>query len=166
MKFEKKRRTKMKKRTKCLFIIFALMLAMNLFVTGCQVSREDGEVKIRLNPKTAESIEKGGEAAVGIAKALAPFLGPAGGLLVGGLGSGLALFKKFKPKLTHFQTKAELSHTVADITVNTLEKLKKEHPEVWAKYGDRIHKELLEANIDTKVLKNFIRGLRGLPAKT
>jgi len=156
----------MSKQTRCLFIVFAILLAMNLFVTGCEISREGGEVQIRLNPKTADSIEQGGEAAVGIAGIVAPFLGPVGGLLAGSLGSGLALFKKYKPKLTQFQTRAEMSHTAADITVNVLEKLKKEHPDIWAKYGERIHKECLEANIDTKVLKNFIRGLRGLPAKT
>jgi hypothetical protein len=156
----------MSKQKRCLFAIFAILLAMNLFVTGCEISRDDGEVQIRLNPKTADSIEKGGEAGVAIAKFVAQFIGPAGGLLVGSLASGLALFKKFKPKLTQFQTKSELSHTAADITVNAFEKLKKEHPEVWAKYADRIHKECLEANIDTKILKNFIRGLRGLPAKT
>ena len=156
----------MSKRTKYLFVVFAMMMAMNLFVTGCIVERgEDGKDRIRLNPFAADKIEQTGEAGVGIAKVLAPFLGPAGGIVAGGLASGLALFKKFKPKLTEFQTKAELSHTAADITVNVFEKLKKEHPKVWAEYAERIRSECLAANIDTKVLKNFIRGLRGLPSK-
>lgn len=156
----------MSRRTKCLFAIFAMLLTINLFVTGCEISKENGEAELRLNPQVAESIEKGGTAAVGIAEILAPFLGPVGGIVAGGLASGLALFKKFKPKLTQFQTKSELSHAVADVTVNVFEKLKKEHPKVWAEYSDKIHKELLEANIDTKVLENFIRGIRGLSVKT
>ena len=156
----------MSKRTKYLFVVFAMLMAMNLFTTGCIVTEEDGKTRIRLNPFVADKIEQGGEAGVGIANILAPFLGPAGGIVAGGLASGLALFKKFKPKLTEFQTKAQLSHTAADITVNAFEKLKKDHPKVWADVGERIHKECLEANIDTKVLKNFIRGVRGLPEKT
>ena len=155
----------MSKQVKYLFMIFAMLLTINLFVTGCEVSREDGELRIRLNPETADSIEKGGEAGIAVGQLLAPFLGPVGGILVGSLAGGLALFKKFKPKLTHFQTKSELSNTVAGITVDVLEGLKKEHPEIWEKYSEKIHKELSRADIDTKVLENFIRGLRGLPVK-
>ena len=154
----------MSKQTRCLFIVFAMLMMMNLFVTGCQIS-EDGKLQFRLNPKTADSIEQGGNTAVGIGKILAPFFGPAGGIAVGSLASGLALFKKFKPKLTQFQTKAEMSHTVADITVNVFEDLKKNHPKIWAHYSEKIRMECLGADIDTKVLENFIRGLRGLPAK-
>ena len=156
----------MRKRAKYLFMVFAMLLTINLFVIGCEISSEDGEVQIRLNPKTADSIEKGGEAGIAVIQLLAPFLGPVGGILVGGLASGLALFKKFKPKLTYFQTKSEMSHTVAGVTVDALEDLKKEHPEIWEKYSEKIHKELSRADIDTKVLENFIRGLRGLPVKT
>ena len=156
----------MSRQVKYLFMVFAMLLTINLFVTGCEVSREDGELRIRLNPKTADSIEKGGEAGIAVGQLLAPFLGPVGGILVGGLAGGLALFKKFKPKLTEFQTKSEMSHTVAGITVDALETLKKEYPKIWEKYSEKIHKELLRADIDTKVLENFIRGLRGLPVKT
>ena len=156
----------MSKRVKYLFMVFAMLLTINLFDTGCEISREDGEVRIRLNPKTADSIEKGGKAGIAVGQLLAPFLGPAGGILVGGLASGLALFRKFKPKLIHFQTKSEMSHTVAGVTVEALEDLKKEYPKIWEKYSEKIHKELSRADIDTKVLENFIRGLRGLPVKT
>lgn len=147
------------------FSMLATLLVVSLFVVGCAVSKENGEIKMRLNPNVADKIEDVGEAAVGIAGSAAPLLGPAGGLLAGGLATGLALFKRFKPQLTQFQTKAEMSNTVAGITVETFEVLKKEHPDVWKKCSEKIHKECLEANIDTKVLENFIRGLRGLPAK-
>ena len=155
----------MSKRTKYLFMVFTILMAMNLFVTGCEVTK-NGELRFRLNPKTADSLEKGGEAGVEIMKVLAPFLGPAGGIAVGGLASGLALFKKFKPKLTEFQTKAELSHTVATVSVDALETLKKAHPKIWEEcVKKKIGEQLSRADIDTKVLENFIRGLRGLSAK-
>lgn len=147
------------------FGVLATLVVVSLFVVGCAISKENGGVKVRLNPNVADKIEDVGEAAVGVAQSVTPLVGPAGGLLAGGLATGLALFKKFKPKLTQFQTKAEMSNTVAGITVGTFETLKKEHPEVWAKCSEKIRKECLEANIDTKVLENFIRGLRGLPAK-
>lgn len=156
----------MSKRAKYLFVVFAMLMALNLFVTGCEVT-EDGGLRLRLNPKTAESLEKGGEAGVEIMKVLAPFLGPAGGIVAGGLASGLALFKKFKPKLTEFQTKAEMSHTVATCSIEAIETLKENHPKVWEEcVKKKIYKELQAADIDTKVLENFIRGLRGLPAKS
>lgn len=154
----------MSRQMKSLFMVFVILSMMSLFTAGCQVA-EDGAVRLRLNPKTADSLERGGTAALGIAEILAPFVGPIGGIAAGGLAGGLALFKKFKPQLTQFQTKAEMSHTIAGVTVSALEELKKEHPDVWAEYAERIHRELSEANVDTKVLENFIRGLRGLPAK-
>lgn len=143
-------------------VIFAALLAISLFAVGCEVSK-DGE--IRLNPDVAEKIEKSGELAVGIIENVTPFAGPGAGILAGGLATGLALFKKYKPKLTESQTKAEMSNTVAGITVDTLETVKREHPEIWAECAEKIRKECLESNIDTKVLENVIRGLRGLPAK-
>ena len=158
----------MSKRTKYLFVVFAILMAMNLFVTGCVVERgEDGKDRIRLNPFAADKIEQTGEAGVGIAKILAPFLGPAGGIVATSLAGGLAWFKKVKPKLTQLQTKAEMSHTVATCSVDAIETLKKAHPKIWEEcIKKKIHKELQAANIDTKILENFIRGLRGLPVKS
>lgn len=145
-------------------MVFAMLLVMNLFITGCQLT-EDG-IRIGLNTKTADRLEKGGEAGVSIAGILAPFFGPVGGIVAGSLASGLTLFKKFKPKLTKLQTKAEMSHTVASIAVETLETLKKDHPKIWNEcIRKKVERELSKANIDTKVLENFIRALRGLPAK-
>ena len=155
------------KRQKYLFILFVLMLSANMLLIGCGVvENEDGSKKISLNPFVAEKIEKGGEAAVGVSEIVAPFLGPAGGVVAGGLAGALALFKKYKPKLVETQTQAEMSTTVAEITVDIFETLKKEHPKVWAECSTKINSQLQDAKIDTKVLENFIRGLRGLPPKS
>lgn len=156
----------MSKQAKCLFMIFAMLLAINLFVTGCEISRENGEVQIRLNPKTAESIEKGGEGALGLLKILSPFIGPAGGIAIGAITTGLAVFKKIKPKLTEAQNKYEMSNTVAGITVEAIEQIKKDNPKLWDSMAKKLRKECEDSGIDTKAVKNVIRGLRGLPAKT
>lgn len=154
----------MSKRTKCLFAIFAMLLTMNLFVAGCELSR-DGGIQIRLNPKTANSIEKGGEDALSLLTLLSPFLGPAGGIAVGAIATGLTVFKKVKPKLTEAQNKYELSNTVAGITVEMIEQIKIDNPKLWDSMAEKLRKECEESGVDTKLVKNFIRGLRGLPAK-
>ena len=147
--------------------LFAILLSVNLFVIGCEITKDEmGKTHLRLNPDATDNIERGGEVVVGASEVLAPLLGPAGGLIAGGLATGLALFKKYKPALTKSQTMAEMSNTVASISVDTFETLKKEYPEIWAKCAEKIHAECTAANIDTKMLENFIRGLRGLPAKS
>ena len=50
-----------KQTTKYSFMLFAILLTINLFVTGCEISRESGGVQIRLNPNIANDIETGGE---------------------------------------------------------------------------------------------------------
>ena len=152
-------------RRRRLFGIFAVLFLTSLFVASCEMSEKNGETQLHLNPNVADNIEEGGEAAVGIAEIMAPFLGPAGGILAGSLASALALFKKYKPKLTQSQTKAELSHTVATISVDAIEQIKKDHPEVWKKLSAKLQKECEKSGLDTKIVKNAIRGLRGLPAK-
>lgn len=154
------------KTLRFLSVLFVMTLVFNVFIAGCDIIKnEDGTTTMRMDPNAADSIEKGGEAAVDISKTLAPLLGPAGGVVAGGLASALALFKKYKPKLVQEQTKAEMSNTVAGISVDVFETIKKEYPEVWEKYADKIRSELQSANVDTKTLENFIRGLRGLPSK-
>ena len=156
----------MSKQVKYLFMVFAMLLTINLFVTGCEVSREDGELRIRLNPKTADSIEKGGETALNLLTILAPLLGPVGGLAIGAVVTGLTVFKKIKPRLTIAQNKYELSNTVAGIAVEAIEQIKIDNPKLWDSMAEKLQKEVEDSGIDTKLVKNFIRGLRGLPAKT
>lgn len=144
-----------------LFVLaFALMI---LFVGAGCIQSKDGSVS--LDPTVANKISEGGEAGLAVMKVLAPFLGPAGFTVVGGLASALALFKKYKPKFVQVQTKAEMSHTVASVSVDAIEILKRDHPKVWPDIRSKIEIELSEADIDTKALENFIRGLRGLPPK-
>lgn len=156
----------MSKRTKYLFVVFAILLAINLFATGCKISREGGELQIRLNPKVANNIEKGGEGALSLLTLLSPFLGPAGGIAIGAVTTGLAVFKKIKPKLTEAQNKYELSNTVAGITVEAIEQIKIDNPKLWVLMAEKLRQECEDSGVDTKIVKNAIRGLRGLPAKT
>lgn len=157
----------MNRKAKILCIVFSMVLAVSLMATSCAFERsDDGELLLRLNPKTADDIEKGGEAGVEILKILAPFLPPGGGIIAGAAATALGLFKRHKKKLTTVQTKADMSHTVAGVTVDAFELLKKEHPDVWKKcIKGKIGKALKSAQIDTEILENFIRGLRKLPPK-
>ena len=155
----------MSKRIKCLFMIFAMLLTINLFVAGCRVS-EDGEIQFRLNPKIANGIEKGGENTLSLLTLLSPFFGPVGGIVVGVVGTGLTIFKKVKPKLTEAQNKHKLANTVAGIAVEAIEQIKKDNPKLWDSMAKELQKECEDSGVDTKTVKNFIRGLRGLPPKT
>jgi hypothetical protein len=144
--------------------LFSIMLLafMSVNMIGCVVN-EDGTTNT--DPNAADKLEAGGEAALDIAEIVAPFVGPAGGIVVGGIATALSLFKKYKPKLVEQETKAQKANTVAGITVDVFETLKKEHPNVWKECASKLHDGCASANIDTQVLENFIRGLRGLPAK-
>lgn len=155
----------MSRQTKCLFMVFAMLLAMNLFVVGCEISDDGGIRFFRLNPKAADDIEKGGEDALSLLTILAPLLGPAGGIAVGAVATGLTVFKKVKPKLTEAQNKYELSNTVAGIAVEAIEQIKIDHPKLWDSIAEKLRKECEDSGVDTKIVKNAIRGLRGLPAK-
>lgn len=147
-------------------IKISIVFLVLVFLAGCVATKnDDGTTNWSLNPNVADNIEEGGEAGVKIAEIVAPFLGPAGGILAGSLASALALFKKYKPKLIQSQTKAELSHTVATISVDALEQIKKDHPAVWKKMSAKLRKECEKSGLDTKVVENAIRGLRGLPPK-
>ena len=154
-----------KVRWKILFTVMAILMAINIFTMGCQYDKSTGEFRIRVNPNTYKNIEDTGTAGLDILAILTPFLGPVGGIATGTLATGLALLKKFKPQLTEFKTKAELSHIVASISVETLEELKIRHPEAWADLEGDVRKLCEESGLDTKIVKNAIRGLRGLPAK-
>ncbi len=144
----------------------SIMLLVLLALAGCvSVKSDDGTTKWKLAPEVLEKAEEVGEGALGLLGALAPLLGPAGGIALGGLATGLTILKKAKPKLRDAQTKHELYNTVASISVDTLEVIKKDHPKVWEKLSDKLQKEVEDSGLDTKAVKNAIRGLRGLPPK-
>lgn len=153
-------------RRKIILAMFALMLFVVGFV-GCDVLQtDDGQTRYRLNPKTGQQFEDKAGTGLELLTILAPFLGPAGGIAVGGLATGLTIIKKLRPKLEKAQTKAEMSNTIASCLVHALEEVKTKHPEAWKKSREQIVHQLKDSGIDTKILENVIRGLRGLPAKT
>lgn len=150
-------------KTTVRILIVSLML---LIVGGCVATKQkDGTTKWNLDPVWGQKGEEAGEAALGILTVLAPLLGPAGGIAVGGLATGLTILKKARPKLERAQDKYELSNTVASISVDALEIVKKDHPKVWESLGNKVLKEVEDSGLDTKLVKNAIRGLRGLPPK-
>jgi len=125
----------------------------------------DGDSQYNLDPNVVQKIEEGGEATLGLLDLLAPLFGPAGGVVVGAFASALAVFRKIHPKLEIAQNKYELSNTIALIVVEEIEHLKKEHPQIWKKMAKKLAIECEASGIDTKIIENAIRGLRGLPAK-
>jgi len=147
----------------------SIVFLVLMFVVGCVATQmEDGTTKHSLAPvwdERLEKVEEVGEGALGFLTALAPLLGPAGGAAVGSLATGLTILKKSRPKLEAVKDKYQLSNTVASISVDALEQVKKDHPRIWAELADKLQKECEESGIDTRVIKEAIRGLRGLPAK-
>jgi len=137
-----------------------------MIISGCLSYEEDGVTKYKLLPGMDKKIEDGGQGAINLLTLLSPFLGPAGGIAIGAVTTGLAVFKKVKPKLTEAKSKYELSNAVAGIAVEAIEQVKIDNPKLWDSMADKLRKECEDSGIDTKIVKNFIRGLRGLPAKT
>lgn len=149
------------RRMMCVVVLLCL-----LFVSGCVVTQsEDGEKEYGLDPNIAAKIQEGGTVTIGLLVLLAPFLGPAGAVAIGVIASGLAVFKKMKPKLETVQTKYELSNTIALIVVEAIEQLKKDHPKVWEEMAKKLLKQIEASGMDTELIKNAVRGLRGLPVK-
>ena len=152
----------MSRKTYSILMLFSILIIFG----GCiAYEAEDGTTKYRLAPGADKQIEEGGQAVLSLLTLLTPLLGPASGIAIGGVATGLAVFKKIKPKLMVAQNKYELSNTVAGITVEAIEQLKIDHPKLWDSMAEKLQKECEDCGIDTRTVKNFIRGLRGLPAK-
>lgn len=147
--------------------IMCVLVLMFLFsVGGCLVTQnEDGEPGYSMDPNVADKIEEGGAVTLGLLALLAPLLGPVGGIAIGAVASGLAVLRKMRPKLEVVQDKYELSNTIALIVVEAIEQLKKDHPEVWEKMATKLLAQYEASGIDTTIITNAIRGLRGLQAK-
>lgn len=156
----------MSRRTYLIVMLLQISIVL-IIISGCiAYEAEDGTTKYKLAPGMDKQIEEGGEGVLNLLTLLSPLLGPAGGLAIGGVATGLAVFKKVKPKLTEAQSKYELSNTVAGIAVEAIEQIKKDNPKQWDSMAEKLQKECEECGIDTRIVKNFIRGLRGLPTKT
>lgn len=144
-----------------------MLVSILMIIGGCiAYEAEDGTTKYKLIPGLGDKIEEGGEGTLNLLTLLSPLLGPAGGIAIGAVTTGLAVFKKVKPKLTEAQNKYELSNTVAGIAVEAIEQIKKDNPKLWDSMAEKLRQECEESGIDTKIVKNCIRGLRGIPAKT
>lgn len=153
----------MNRRTYSIIMLFSILM----IISGCLAyEAEDGTTKYRLAPGANKKIEAGGEGTLNLLTLLSPFLGPAGGIALGAVTTGLAVFKKIKPKLNEAQNKYELSNAVAGIAVEAIEQIKIDNPKLWDSMSEKLRKECGECGIDTKIVKNFIRSLRGIPAKT
>lgn len=156
----------MNRKRKCIYLLVIMYMMTMMFWAGCiAYEAADGSTKYKLIPGMGDKIEEGGKGALSLLTVLAPFLGPIGGAAVGAVGTGLTIFKKVRPKLEAGKTKYELANAVAGITVEAIEQIKVDHPKVWEAMVDKLRKECEESGIDTKIVKNFIRGLRGLPDK-
>lgn len=153
---------------KIVWCLMLFLMACNLFVAGCQFQRnaETGELEWRANPKVVGDIDAGLTGGIGILKILNPLLGPVGGIATGIAATALALVKKYKPTITTYKSKAEMSHAVASVSVDAIEIVKENHPEVWKEVENKVRKIIKDNDLPTAEIKNAIRGLRGLPPKT
>lgn len=150
------------------FIKILIVFLMLTFLMGCVATKmQDGSTKWSLLPsnETFNQLEDTGKGALELLTIFAPFFGPAGGIAVGGLATGLTILKKVRPKLKTMKDKHQLSHTVASISVDAIEQIKRSHPKLWDKIAVKVQKECEESGLETNLIKNAIRELRGLPSK-
>lgn len=153
---------------KLVWSLMLFLLVCNLFLAGCQFQRnaETGRLEWRVEPEVVANVEAGLEGGIGILDILAPLLGPVGGIVTGTAATALALVKKYKPTITTYKSKAEMSHAVATVSVDAIELIKERHPDVWNEVEDKVRKFIVDNDLPTVEIKNAIRGLRGLPSKT
>ena len=153
---------------KIMWSLMLFLLACNLFLAGCQIQKnaETGKLEWRADPKVVDDVESGLEGGIGILGILAPLLGPVGGIVTGTAATALALVKKYKPVITTYKSKALMSHAVATVSVDAIELIKNNHPDVWKEVEGTVRKFIVDHDLPTAEIKNAIRGLRGLPAKT
>jgi len=126
------------------------------------VDPNTGVKTVSLDPNVPAVAEPLVEAAAG----LAPLFGDAG-ILVGGILVGiLGAWRKVKPDLETAKSDAEQSYAAAAAVVEAVEEFKASNPSEWSKLGAMIEARLAKQGMDPEVIKNVIRGIRGLPAKT
>jgi len=84
-----------------------------------------------------------------------------------GIAGALAVWRKYKPKLTQAESEALLYHSLGGIMVDGVEKFKELHPNeakelLWAL--EQIKDKILSPE-ERRKIENLIRALRGLPPK-
>lgn len=142
---------------KTTFICIVLCL---LFVAGCG-SILQSLSDFAADPNASGAAERGVERAAG----MAGFFGPIGGLIAGGLSTGLLIWRKVKPALAAAKTEAQQYHAAGAAVVTAIETYKVENPAQWLSLGTTIKGQLTKQGIDPLIVENVIRGLRGLQAK-
>lgn len=145
---------------------YLLIIAMLFLFTGCITeTADDGTTTKVLDPNTVANIESGVESGALIAELLAPLLGPVSYLIGGGLLTALGVWRKVKPRIMDAEGKAEVGHAVTASLVEAIEVLKREHPDKWLILKPKIDAAIAKSGMDSAVLENIIRGIRGLPPK-
>jgi len=150
----------------CLWL--AMTLGLTLGMAGCRKATDvdTGKQFWTVDPNKAQKIEQGAEAAgriLAILGILWPVLLPAGA----GVAGALAVWRKYKPKLTQAESEALLYHTLGSVTVDGIEEFKKLYPEEWKKLIvelEAVKGKILSAE-ERRKIENLIRALRGLPPK-
>lgn len=138
----------------------AIVIVMILACSGCMkeivTDPNTGETttKYSIDPEKAGNIESGAEAAQGVAGAVG-LVYPVGTFIAGIIGTGLALWRKYKPALVQAQKKQELAYNATTSLVGLIEDLKEISPDTWEKLKEKL-------KIGPEV-ENVIRAIRGLP---
>lgn len=143
-----------------------IVTSLALFtLIGCKtiIDSTTGEKFKVLDPNSSAVVL--GETIADVVVGVSPFLGSMGAAVGGVLIGILGAWRKVKPKLSEAQTKAEQYHAVAAATVTGIEAFKEAKPEQWEALGKLISEKAKEQGINPLLIKNIIRGLRGLPPK-
>lgn len=137
-----------------------IVMIMLLACSGCMkeiiTDPNTGEAttKYSIDAEKAEKIESGAEAAQGVAGAVG-LVYPVGTFIAGVIGTGLALWRKYKPALIQAQKKEEIAYNATTSLVGLIEDLKEVSPDTWEKLKKKL-------KIGPEV-ENVIRAIRGLP---
>lgn len=139
-----------------------MALLLVLLFAGCTV--QNGATTV--DPNVVSAIEGIAEGTGTTAVALTPILGPLAAAIGGVILGGLRVWRKMKPELMEAKGKQEIAYAATSVLVKSIEQLKKDHPEDWDKHLEPIiHKAIVTAGMDPKVVENVIRAIRGLPPK-
>lgn len=150
----------------CLWLI--VMVVLTLCLAGCRKATDvdTGKPFWTVDPNKAQKIERVADTASQIL-AILGVLWPALLSVGTGVAGALAVWRKYKPKLTQAESEALLYHTLGSVTIDGLEEFKKLYPEEWKNLLAEL--EAVKGKIlspeERRKIENLIRALRGLPPK-
>lgn len=153
--------TKQKRDFWCVaFTGFIVYILLAWLLAGCSGILQSLH-NIAADPNTSGALESAAEGAAGVAG----FFGPVGGLLAGALSTGLLVWRKAKPVLAAAKTQVAQVNAAGTAMTQAIEMFRRANPDQWGKLGKLIEGQMSEQGIDSLVVENVIRGLRGLPLK-